>query len=206
MVYVGGKATIKTGKRKLKSGDINTYHYFVCNKKSENYYNCSNGTISSKVITPIVEKSIKEECSKIIFSKGELESLYEQAKLDSNNKRSILIKSISKAEKEIQQIEKKIEQIYTDKIEGIIKQDDFKKFYELYQGKKEKGISRVNVLKQELNDLKNEKIVSYSHIKKIANECLNMDTLNEELLGKLVERIEFIGRNIKIKYKFMEHK
>ena len=71
---------MKTGKRKLKSGEINRYNYFVCGRKSENYYNCSNGTISSNVITPIVEKEIKKECSKIIFSKGDLSSLYEQAK------------------------------------------------------------------------------------------------------------------------------
>lgn len=202
----GGKATMKTGKRKLKSGEINIYHYFLCNKKSEYYHNCSNGTISSKVLTPIVEKAIKDECSKIVFSKGKLESLYEQAKQNSNNKKNLLTKEITKTEKEINQIDKKVEQVYADKIEGIIKQEDFKKFYNLYQDKKEKAIQKVNILKQELNETKNEKLVSYAHIKKIADECLNMEELKEDLLEKLIDRIEFQGRNIKIKYKFMENK
>lgn len=33
-----------------------------------------------------------------------------------------------------------------------------------------------------------------------------MENLDEELLGKLIERIEYNGRKIRIKYKFMEYK
>lgn len=202
----GRKASMKTGKRKLKSGEINTYHYFVCNQKSENYHNCENGTISSKVLTPIVEKQIKEECSKIIFSKGDLTSLYEEAKMDSNNKKSRLLREIQKNEKEIQQIEKKVEQIYSDKLEGIITPNDFKKFYDTFQGKKEKLTSNIKNLRQELQQVESKKVVDYRHIKKIADECLNMKELKEDLLNKLIERIEYDRRNIKIKYKFMENK
>ena len=197
---------MKTGKRKLKSGDINRYNYFVCGRKSENYYNCSNGTISSKVITPIVEEQIRKECSKIVFSKGDLSSLYEQAKQNSNTKKSLLLKDISKLEIEQKQIEKKVEQIYTDKLDGLIKPQDFSKFYDLYQEKKEKILTRITRLKQELEEIKNEKVISYEHIKKIADEFLKMDNISEELMGKFIDRIEYQGRNIKIKFKFMEYK
>lgn len=202
----GRKASMKTGKRKLKSGEINQYNYFVCNKKSDGYYNCKNGTISSKVLTPIVEEQIKNECSKIIFSKGDITSLYEEAKLASNDKKSLLIREIQRNEKEIQQIEKKVEQMYIDKLEEIITPKDFKKFYDTYQVKKEKIITNINILKQELKEIEGQKVVSYTHIKKIADECLKMENLDEELLGKLIERIEYNGRKIRIKYKFMEYK
>ena len=44
-----------------------------------------------------------------------------------------------------------------------------------------------------------KKVVDYRHIKKIADECLNMKELKEDLLNKLIERIEYDRRNIKIK-------
>ena len=91
-------------------------------------------------------------------------------------------------------------------MDGIIKPQDFSRFYDLYQEKKEKIITRITGLKQELEELKNEKIVSYEHIKKIADEFLKMDSITEEIMGKLIDRIEYNGRNIKIKYKFMEYK
>lgn len=195
---------MKVYKRQVKSGEIHKYPYFICGSKSEDYYNCSNGRIGASILEPIVEQEIKKECSKIVFSKKELDSLYEQAKQNSNSKKTRLMKEITKKEKEIQQTEKKIEQIYTDKIEGLIKPEDFTRFYESYQEKKEKIIVQMNTLKQELNEAQKEKVVSYDHIRKIANECLKVDCLNEEILGKLVERIEYNGKNIKIKYKFME--
>lgn len=202
----GAKATMKTGKRKLKSGNINRYNYFVCGKKNEEYHNCSNGTISTTILIPIVEEEIKNECSKIFFSEGDLTSIYEQAKINSNSKKSSLLKEISKLEKELKDIEKKINLIYTDKLEGVIKAEDFSKFYDLYHMKKEKKIIRINSLKKELEEAKNEKIVSYEQIKKVANEFLTMKDINEELLGKLIDRIEYNGKKIKIKYKFMESK
>lgn len=202
----GRKASMKTGKRKLKSGEINKYNYFVCNQKSDNYHNCKNGTISSKVLTPIVEEQIKNECSRIVFSKGDITSLYEEAKMDSNNKKSRLMREIQKSENEIQQIEKKIEQIYNDKLEDVITPKDFKKFYDTYQGKKEKITTNIKILKEELQQVESKKVVNYRHIKKIADECLNMEKLEEDLLTKLIERIEYNGRNIKIKYRFMENK
>ena len=60
----------------------------------------------------------------------------------------------------------------------------------------------------DINDeAKNEKIINYKEIKKIAEQCLNMEELEPELLNKLIEKIEYYkGKKIKITYKFMEHK
>ena len=92
-------------------------------------------------------------------------------------------------ENEIISIEKKIEQIYADKIEGIIKIEDFTKFYDSYQQKKEKLNVKLKGLKKELAELDNDKIIDYRKIKKLAEECLNMEELEPALLEKLIDRI-----------------
>lgn len=206
---VGGKASLKTAKREVKSGDIHTHQYFICGKKSDDYHNCENGTITYSILLPLVKEEIKKECSKIVFSKGDLTSLYEQAKESSNSKKIMLTKQITKMEKEIQKLEKQIEQVYQDKIEGIINTEHFSKFYNLYQEKKEKNLQQIKELKKELEKVNNEKVVDYKYIKKIAEQFLNLENIeqNEELLNKLIDRIEYFkGKKINIKYKFMENK
>lgn len=202
----GCKATMKVHKRQVKSGEIHKHQYFRCNKKSENYFNCSNGTISVNVITPLVTEQIKKECSKIVFSKGDLTSLYEEAKQNSKDKKSLITREITRKEKEIEQIEKKVEEIYTDKLNGVIRAEDFSKFYNSYQEKKEKVISQINYLKEDLKEVNSKKIINYGEIKRLAEKCLQMEELDEQLLSKLIDRIEFKGKQIKIKYKFMENK
>lgn len=202
----GCKATMKVHKRQVKSGEIHKHQYFICNKKSEDYYNCSNGSISANVITPIVAEQIKKECSKIVFSKGDLTSLYEEAKQNSKDKKSLITREIIRKEKDIEQIEKKVEEIYTDKLNGIIKAEDFSKFYNSYQEKKEKILAQINCLKEDLKEINSKKIINYGEIKKLAEKYLQMEELDEQLLSKLIDRIEFKGKQIKIKYKFMENK
>lgn len=209
MAIVGGKASLKTAKRKVKSGDIHTHQYFVCGKKSDDYHNCENGTMTYSILLPLVKEEIKNECSKIVFSKGDLTSIYEQAKESSNSKKIILTNQITKLEKEMQKIEKQLEQIYQDKIEGIINTEHFSKFYNLYQEKKEKDLQQIKELEKKLEKVNNEKVVDYKYIKKIAEQFLNLENIeqNEELLNKLIDRIEYFkGKKIKIKYKFMEYR
>ncbi|MBO5003932.1 MAG: hypothetical protein J6D03_01445 [Clostridia bacterium] len=203
-----GKASLKTAKRQVKSGEIHTHQYFVCNKKSDNYYNCENGTMTYSILLPLVKEEIKNECSKIVFSKGDLTSIYEQAKESSNSKKTILTQKITKLEKETQKIEKQLEQVYSDKIEGIITTEHFSKFYNLYQEKKENNLQQIKELQKELEKVGKEKVVEYRYIKKIAEQVLNLENIeqNEELLNKLIDRIEYFkGKEIKIKYKFIEN-
>lgn len=202
----GAKATMKVHKRMVKSGEIHKHKYFRCNKKSEDYYKCPNGTISVNVITPIVIEEIKKECSKIVFSKGDLTSLYEEAKQNSKDKKSLITREITRKEKEVEQIEKKIEEIYLDKLNGTIRVEDFSKFYNSYQEKKEKILTQISDLKKELKEANGQKIINYVEIKKLAEKCLQMEELDEQLLDKLIDRIEFKGKQVKIKYKFMENK
>lgn len=205
--YCGRKASLKNQKRVLKSGEIRRHQYFVCNSNSIDSHLCENGYMASSVILPLVKKSIKEECSKIVFSKGDLTNLYEQAKENSNSKKRLIKKEIESTEKELKNIEKKVEQIYADKLNGLIVAEDFSKFYNSYQEQKEKKLTKICELKKKYDEANNEKIINYKEIKKLAEKCIDMEELEPELLNKLIEKIEFFkGKKIKITYKFMEYK
>ncbi len=204
--HCGRKATLKTYKKQLKTGEVREYQYFICCGKSFDSHLCDNGRISSSIITPIVEQTIKEECSKIVFSEGDITNIYEQVKKEKNNSKVSLEKKKRKLEEEIQQIEKKVDQIYSDKLDGIIKSEDFFRFYNMYQEQKEKILTEVNKLKYQMENITNQKMISYKEIKKISKKCLDMEKLNPDLLNKLIDKIEYSkGRKIKIKFKFMEN-
>lgn len=200
----GAKASLKTYKRQVKSGKIHTYQYFICGKKSKNYRECGNGRIAWSIVQPLVEKSIKEECSKIRFSNEDIISIYNRAKEVSNSKKRLLDKKIQRLENETQKIERKLEQIYIDKLDGIIKLEEFSAFYNSYQEKRKKNLIKTNELKQELEKINKEKMSEFSNIKQITDQCLKMEKLDKELLNKLIKKIEYFkDRKIKIKYKFI---
>lgn len=203
----GAKALMKVRERPKKSGGISKDIYFLCGKKSNWFKACDNGRISEKFVMPYVMKEVKEQCSKIIFSKDDIQNLYEQAKRNANDKRKFLERQIEFQEKEIEKIENKINQMYADRLNGIIKTEDFSKFYNTYQEKKENIIKNVYRLKQQLKETENKKVVKYSYIRKIADKCLNMESPDKELLSRLIDRIEYTtGEGIKIKYKFANYK
>lgn len=203
----GAKAMMKVRERPKKSGEISKDTYFLCGRKSNSYYACENGRISEKLITPLVINEIKKECKKIIFTKGELQSLYEQAKLNTNSRKQELLEEIRKEEGNVEKIEKTISEIYTDKLNGIISIEHFTSFYELHQQKKEKMLKNIISLKSELEEIDKQKIVNYSYIKKVAEECLSMEELDKDLLNRLIDRIEYNkDKKITIKYKFTECK
>lgn len=205
----GAKAMMKVRERPKKSGEISRDVYFMCGRKSNWFGACENGRLSEKYITPFVIKEIKEQCSKIVFSKDDIQNLYEQAKRNANNKKTTLEQQIEIQEKEVEKIEHKINQMYSDRLNGIIKIEDFSKFYNTYQEKKEEILNTINKLKLNLQEANSNKMVKYSQIKKIADECLNMNEPNKELLNKLIDRIEYTtGEKAKIiiKYKFTDYK
>ena len=103
----GAKAMMKVRERPKKSGEISKDTYFLCGRKSNSYYACENGRISEKMITPLIINEVKRECKKIIFTKGELQSLYEQAKLNANSRKQELLEEIKKEESNVEKIEKK---------------------------------------------------------------------------------------------------
>ncbi len=203
----GAKAIVKVHKRQVKSGDIHVHQYFICGNKNQKYLDCLNGSISSNYILALTLDKIRKECSTIIFSEDDLMELYEQSRQNSDSKKNLLKKDIVRNENEIKQIENKIETIYIDKLNNLIKEEDFKKFYDLYQNKKEKLILVINSLNKELKKNDNQKNFSYNYMKKAVESFLRFENIEEDLLTKLIDKIEFVkGKMIKIKYKFMENK
>ena len=89
-------------------------------------------------------------------------------------------KRIESTEKELKNIERKVEQIYADKLNGLIVAEDFSKFYNSYQEQKEKKVTKICELKKKYDEANNEKIIKYKEIKKLAEKCIDMEELEPE--------------------------
>ena len=113
-------------------------------------------------------------------------------------KRNLLNNQINGFLNKISQMEKKIDLLYEDKINGTIGEDDFQRMYVNTLQKKEE-------LKKSIEELEKDKEEASREIdlKKIVNNFTEMKEVNRELLVSLIDRITVTeDKKIKIYYKF----
>ena len=113
-------------------------------------------------------------------------------------KRNLLNNQIIGFLNKISQMEKKIDLLYEDKINGTIGEDDFQRMYVNTLQKKEE-------LKKSIEELEKDKEEASREIdlKKIVNNFTEMKEVNRELLVSLIDRITVTeDKKIKIYYKF----
>ena len=100
-----------------------------------------------------------------------------------------------------------LEEIYQDKINKIISQEDFEKFYSKKIEEKMKISNEIKVIKYEIKKQKEEleKVDMHKMIKQ-TKEILSLKHVTKEMYGKLIEKIEFDeGKNIYIQFKFFKN-
>lgn len=97
-----------------------------------------------------------------------------------------------------------IEEIYKDKVNKIIRQEDFEKFYSKKIEEKTKISNEIKVLEYEIK-IQKEKLekVDINKILKQTEEILSLKNITKEMYEKLIDKIEFDSdKNIYIKFKF----
>ena len=97
--------------------------------------------------------------------------------------------------------------MYQDKINKIIKQEDFEKFYSKMIEEKTKILNEIKVLEYEIKKQKEElEKVDINKILKQTEEILSLKNVTKEMYEKLVEKIEFDNdKNIYVKFKFIKY-
>ena len=95
-------------------------------------------------------------------------------------------------------------EVYKDKLQKVISNDDFNIFYEKLQKEKNKLIVEIHQTESKIQEIEKEnKKLDYKLIKKIANELLLSEQPTREQYSKLVEKIEFDSqKNIKVTFTF----
>ena len=150
---------------------------------------------------------LKTELERIIFSKEELQEIYRQSQIEINKKISKLEEELKKYENEFENINNILKEIYKDKVQRIITEEDFIVIYNQETEEKEKINENIKSIELKIKMLK-EKIekVDIEEIIKSVEEILNFSNPTSEMYNKLIERIEFDSeKNIYIKFKFSKY-
>ena len=200
----GNKATIRCREEKRKNGNTWRATYFICSKRNNYSGLCDCKQISANLIEEAVNETLKNEIKKIDLSEKEIKQIYEQAEKQAKSKSNLLEIKLQELKNTLHTIENTIEEIYQDKINKILKIEDFKIIYEKKQKERNRILKEIKEIEKKLKEI-NQKSpkINFEEIKKIANDFLKMEKPNKEILDKLIERIEFDNmRNLKIKFFF----
>ena len=100
-----------------------------------------------------------------------------------------------------------LEEIYQDKVNKIIKQEDFEKIYYKKQEERKKFLNEINNIEYEIGKLKEElEKVNLDKLLKEKNEILGLENITNEMYEKFIDKIEFDNdKNIFVKFKFEKY-
>ena len=203
----GNKATLRCREERRKNGTMWRATYFICSKRNNYSGLCDNKQISANLIEEAVNEKLIKEIKKMNFSEKEIKKIYGQAEKESKTKGNLLQMKLQSLKNTLQNIENTIEEIYQDKINKIIKIEDFKIIYEKKQKERNKILKEIKDIEKELEEAhKKSPKINFKDIKQITNEFLKMEKPNKMILEKLIERIQFDKeKNIKIKFRFQNY-
>lgn len=150
---------------------------------------CTNHFIDYNVLYDIVLKAlqervnIKEEERNILA--GELQHELSRTKATVNNE------LINQLKKRGQELDGMIERLYEDNYQGKINDDRFQKLLDKYEGEAKQVNERLKAMSHDL--IKNEELAakkSYDQFLRLIEQYTNIETLEVDMLFKLIDRIE----------------
>ena len=176
-------------------------HYTLCN-----YYRtymkehlCTPHSNNYDKLEQEILNNLKELCLKHIDKQKIKNSIINTYKdLDKNDNK----KEIEILEKEINQINDNLDNIYIDKLNKTINEDQFNRVKNKLELELDRKINRLNELKNSsLNKINEEKI--NKKIEKFINKFLSMDNPSRELVSSLIDRIDiYDDKTINVKVSF----
>ena len=163
-------------------------HYTMCN-----YYRtymkehlCTTHSNNYDKLEQLILNNLKELCLKYLDKKKVKESVIENCKnINTNNNE----KEIEILSKEINQINDNLDNIYIDKLNKKITEDQFNRVKSKLEMELNRKITRLNELKNISSEILNEDKVN-KEIEKFINKFLSMDTPSRELVSSLIDRID----------------
>lgn len=188
----GSVATLRVREIIKKDGSACRKIYFICSKRNNYTSLCTCKQISAEMIEADLYSKIKELIGNINFSESELEKIFNDAKKEATSVNNLLEVKLEKLNTILQNIDNTIEEIYDDKINRLIKVEDFKIIYERKQKEKEKALAEKLKLEEELKTHSTKEV----NLKEVAKNFLNADIPSKNMLNKLIRKIEFNSNKI----------
>lgn len=200
----GKIATLRCRTEQRKSGKIWRADYFICSNRNSYRSLCECKQIQAKVIEDEIKRILKNEIEKIKYSSKELKQIYKDAQIELEKEKYKLEKNVSNYKQKLNLSNRMLEELYEDKINKIIKVEDFERMYKEKNEEKKETIKKIKEIEVNIKQIE-EKLndVDMKKIEKRAKEILSLDNITKDMYQKLIERIEFDKeKNIFIKFKF----
>ena len=181
----------------LKNGKTN--FYLKCNTYSTNTALglCTPHCNNLEKVTNIVLDTIRERC-KTYLESNEYQTIAKKTQNKFINNQDYTKKEIEILQKKLVVINKKIDNLYEDKVNNVIRLEDFTRMYKEANNNKESLISRIEELQEKGTD--EEVVIDLNHI---VNDFVSMKDITREMLVQLVDRITLSEqKEITIYYKF----
>ena len=176
-----------------KRPDGRTLFYFRCNTYASNpsFHLCTPHSSNLEKTTDCVLKMIKEKCKEVLDEDKFIKIAQNKEALDMKNE--ILI-----SEKNILEINNKIDELYSEKFKGMFDDGDFQRIYINLKEQRAKSEERIEKLKKKIG-----KQESADEIKKVIRQFYNNKQITRYDLISLVDRVEITeDKKISIHYKY----
>lgn len=203
----GKIATLRCRTEKRKSGKIWRADYFICSNRNSYRSLCECKQIKANIIEDEIKKVLTNEIEKIKFSDKELKQIYNDAQIKLKEENSKLEKDLDNLRQKLDLQNKMLIELYEDKVNKVIKAEDFERMYQQKNDEKKEIIKKIKNIEVEIKRIE-EKIndVDMKKIKESTSEVLSLDNITKEMYQKLIEKIEFDKeKNIFIKFKFSKY-
>lgn len=199
----GAKATYRSRHDVRKSGAVKIYNMFVCSRKNI-VQGCKCKIIRAEILEEMVKEKIIEEMRKLVYSENEIINIFERAEKLAKNTMKMLDKEINKLNIELSKKDAMLDEIYNDKLNNFITQEDFNKFYNKVIEEKNELLKLINSHKAEQEAIKNGNAeIKYGEIINLAKRVLKLEITPSDIYDELIEKIEFdSNKTINITFKF----
>lgn len=175
--------------------------YTKCNTYSVNTYLhlCTPHNNQLNNLTQAILNNIKETCRIFLEQeKTNYNQLSRKCYENYQNNKNTSKKEISAMERKIVILDKKIDNLYDDKIAGKLRETDFERIYNNTIDEKETTQNIIKMLKETINNSK--KIIDYNQI---VNDFISMKNITRPILVQLIDKITISkDKEIKIYYRF----
>lgn len=184
--------------RKLARGEVlyfmcRTYQRFPSEKKCTVHY------AHVEVITNAVFDRVREVCERFL-NPAEMQNIakLEIAKCEAESK---LENEIKETASKIEFLTGKLDQVYNDKLYGILSPEDFERIYAKLKEDRENLAGKLKILKYKSEN----KVDNHEKAKELAERFISEIGANKELVFSLIERIELTqDKQIMIYWTFSE--
>jgi len=175
--------------------------YFVCRtyQRFTSYQKCTCHCIRVETVTNAVIAKVRQICRRYL-DREECDEIVNQVIKE--------IEDDNSSEKEWEQITEEIgvltvqlDKMYTDKLSGVLDEDDFQRIYMKIKDERTKLKKRL----KKLESAKSENEDAYDDIDELIKKFIDSSECNKELIVSLIERIELTeDKEVRIYFRFRQ--